>query len=482
MKNKTQCSSGPSGLHLLVTAFIIGSFATWAPAQFVDAIQVTGDSANRIDILFFGDGYRSNQQNKFNNDAADMVEYMFEPAAAGFAGERYADPLPRYKNFFNVIRILKPSVQSGVTTPLQWRNTSLGANFGTPANTGITEMRNLGVDSPKANALLNGLLTSGAIDPDQVDLKMVVVNTPIRGGSGGYAGWSVYNSDDIDSLEISLHEIGHTFGGLTDEGTSDIYPAFYNGTEAELTMHNGTLPLPNGTSIFGGKWSHWSGYVDPDNRIGAIHWFDGNHYHQSGIYRPSTNSKMKWSYGAGAYERVPFDAVGREAIVRQIYRVVDPLDSHTPAGALTNPGTLSVTPIDANVIRTAWYVNGQFKGSGTSLDTSGYAPGTYSVAAYSYDTWVNNMGVDDSWRDPDTNALRQNVFWNVTITGAVDLRQVYLDSHAAYVTAYYSYLDGLISYQALLEAHCQMNYDRVNWLFSLGAATQAQLDQASGCL
>lgn len=140
---------------LILAWIILPSLLSLACGQIiVDTIEANGASDNRIDILFFGDGYQAAEVTQFNDDVDEMIEYMFDPAAAGFGGERYADPFPRYKKFFNVIRIFEPSVQSGVTTPTDVRQTSLGANFGTPQTSPDGTIRNLAIDSVMGNNML----------------------------------------------------------------------------------------------------------------------------------------------------------------------------------------------------------------------------------------------------------------------------------------------------------------------------------------
>ena len=86
----------------------------------------------------------------------------------------------------------------------------------------------------------------------------------------------------------------------------------YSGSEP--SSHNIT------TDPTGSKWADWIGYDQPG--VGVIGAYEGAGYHETGLYRPSWDSKMR-SLGK------PFDAIAREQFIRRLYTYVDPIDSHT---------------------------------------------------------------------------------------------------------------------------------------------------------
>ena len=79
--------------------------------------------------------------------------------------------------------------------------------------------------------------------------------------------------------------------------------------------------------------------------------------------------------------------MSREQIAVGMYRYVKPIDSTVPAaGAVTNPGVLTVNVIDPAVINVDWTVDGTVKANGgTTFDTSTLAAGSHTISAKAYD-------------------------------------------------------------------------------------------------
>jgi hypothetical protein len=189
-----------------------------------------------------------------------------------------------------------------------------------------------------------------------------------------------------------VHEIGHSFAGLADEYAE---AATYAGPER---------PEPNVTiDPTGAKWAEWLGYDQPG--IGVIGAYEGGYYHDLGIWRPSMASKMNLL-------GQPFDAIAREAFVQHIYAEVRPLDAHTDNGAiLVDTDSLFVQPVDAEVIKVRWSVDGQVVLDGNAdrfdLSDAGYGAGTYSVTALAYD--------DTDWVRGNRDRLQESVTWTVQL-------------------------------------------------------------------
>ena len=79
------------------------------------------------------------------------------------------------------------------------------------------------------------------------------------------------------------------------------------------------------------KWYRWLSHS-------KVSTFEGANYSRYGIYRPTTNSKMR-SLGR------PFQVVNAEQLVRAIYLLVDPIDGASPPGTYTRADELFVTPM-----------------------------------------------------------------------------------------------------------------------------------------
>ena len=361
---------------------IVGLFMA-APVA-VQAIPITmvnnGPSANRVDIVFLGDGYTAADLNaSYVTHINTMLTHMFNEGQ---------DPYPRYANFFNVHRINVTSNEQGADIPLDniFRDTALDASY---YFDGVTE-RLLYIDETKSdNALAVGLrgASFGA------EVRLVTVNDTKYGGGGGF--YAVYAGASSSATEVALHELGHSFNGLADEYGGD--PNTYIGPEPSAI--NVTTD-PTGT-----KWAHWLGHSEPS--FGVIGAYEGAGYHDFGLFRPSVDSKMR------SLDR-PFDAISREKIVLDIYDWVDPLDSWLDNSAvLINPDHLAVDVIDPGVISVDWFVNGnQVGGAGDEtfrLRDFGFGPGSYEVTARAFDT-------NPDWVRINLEQLEQSITWDVIQT------------------------------------------------------------------
>jgi hypothetical protein len=292
-----------------LAALALALSAPFAPA-YVTMVN-NGPSANRVDVVFLGDGYLASDLNTtYVNNINSMSSYLFSQA-----------PFERYSHFFNIHRIDVVSNERGADVPPLgiYHDTALDASY---YYDGVTD-RLLYINEYKANAALaTGLAGAGFL----AEMKLVTVNDSRYGGGGG--NYAVYAGGNSSATEIATHELGHSFAGLADEYQ------YNNGT-----IYSGPEPYQPDvtTDPTGAKWAAWLGYVDPDNpSMGSIGAYEGGMYADYGIYRPSQSSKMR-TLGK------PFDAVGREQIILNIYKYVRPMDSHAPnASQLVDPSGLWV--------------------------------------------------------------------------------------------------------------------------------------------
>lgn len=361
-----------------------------SPAQGAwNTLVDSGPSSNRIDIVILGDGYTT-----ADHAAGTFEDHVYAYLDHMFADSLNSEPFYRYRNFFNVHTVEVVSAQSGADIPTEnvSVNTALDASYG---NT-VALDRALTINNNKANQVRNAALVGA---PFAAEMQLVTVNSDRYGGTGGQ--WGVFAGGHPDAPEVALHEIGHSFSGLADEydyGGSTHY------TGREPSEVNVT------TDPTGAKWSHWLGYDQPG--IGVIGAYEGGRYSETGIYRPSFNSKMR-ALG------VPFDVVSREKIVLDIYGRVDPLDgwldNSTP---LVDPGMLWVDLVDAGVINVQWFVDGNLvpgaEGAEFRLRDFGFGQGAYDVVARSYDP--TGFTPVDGWVRRNHFQLEQYVAWSVTVT------------------------------------------------------------------
>ena len=349
-------------------------------AAAVVTVLNNGPAANRVNIVFLGDGYTAGQiESTYVTHINAMLNHMFNQ------GE---DPFVRYQKFFNAYRVNVVSNESGADVPPLgiYRDTALDASYYWD---GSTE-RLLYVNESKANTALSNALAGTGIT---AGMKLVTVNDTRYGGGGG--SYAVYAGGHPSAPEVALHELGHSFSNLADE-------YYYTGA----TYTGGEPGEVNVTKYSTGeKWTRWLGYTDLAHPgIGAVGAYQGARYCEYGLYRPTVTSKM---YALGQ----PFNAVCREKIILDIFARVDPLDAYlNNSSTLVDPGSLWVDTVDPNVIKLEWKVNGQVVSGaiGETFSLASYGPGTYTVTARAYD--------DTAWVRINTNLLQQSVTWSVLIS------------------------------------------------------------------
>jgi hypothetical protein len=383
---------------LALVAALIG--IAGAPAASYGAITTlidNGPSSNRVDIVFLGDGYTQPNIDAgvYNAHIQSYVDYMFTSPTY------LNDPFDRYASFFNVHKVDVVSAQSGADKPSQgvFVDTALDATY---ESSGVDRL--LTVSNSKANTARNQALAGTGVT---ADMQYVVVNDTKYGGAGG--SWAVFAGGNGSAREIALHEVGHSFSRLADEYSDFTTP--YVGEEP--TEVNATK------SPTGAKWSRWAGFDDPrgsDLDIGA---FVGAKRYPTGLYRPSSNSKMR-SLGQ------PFDAVSREKIVLDIYSRVNPLDGWLANSTPVIDQPLWVDLIDATVQGVQWFVDGTLAPEATeaTFDASlyGFGPGEYTVQARVFDRVLDHMG-DGGLLDlvrMNLSELEQSITWTLNLSPSLE--------------------------------------------------------------
>lgn len=381
-------SSRFTALLLSIGALALSLSPRPAVGQSLQTLIDSGPSANRVDLVFFGDGYTQSDL-----DAGQYATHIDSYLQYLFSDNLLTDPFHRYRNYFNVHAINVVSNQSGADDPSNgvYVDTALDASY---AWNGGAE-RILYTDTTKANAIRDEVLADTDIT---ADIRMVTVNSAKYGGGGG--AMAVFAGGNPSANDLALHEMGHAFARLADEydvGGPTVY-ASHEPFEPNVT-----------TDPTGAKWSQWIGYDQPG--IGTIDVYEGGRYSEQGIYRPSLDSKMRTL-------DQPFNAVSREEIILRIYDQVDPLDSWTSNDTpITNPEKLFVRRLDPQTIDIQWFVDDALiatESESLNLVGLGYGAGEYNVTARAYDP----TGFDpvEGWVRRDRDKLEQFIDWTVVIT------------------------------------------------------------------
>ena len=189
------------------------------PSVIVIKSQDSGNPHVKADVAIIGEGYTAKEEEKFRADLMRFTEIFFKQ-----------DPCKSLRDNFNVVGVLKPSIESGVDEPRHgsFKHTSVSATFNS-----MGSERYLLTEDNKA------LRDIAAHAP--YDALYIMVNHYRYGGGGIYNFYCTYTADNQWSEYLMVHEFGHSFFGLADEyytssvAYSDFYPAGYEPAEPNIT-------------------------------------------------------------------------------------------------------------------------------------------------------------------------------------------------------------------------------------------------------
>lgn len=344
----------------------------------MSGLRSRGVGDNRVDLVIVGDGYTVDDMPQYHLDAANISEDFF----------RY-EPFTTYRPYFRITVVEVVSNESGVDNdPTQgiFRDTAMDMRFWCNG----TE-RLLCVNVTKAwNYALGGA--------DDVDQILAVANSSKYGGAGySSSNLGTVSGQNAASVEVAIHEMGHSLGNLADEYTYG-GPSAYNGSEpstANLSIYQADQMLSQER-----KWHEWLG-ASVSGFDGLTWTYEGGGYSQTGIYRPSNNSMMR------SLNR-PFNLPSAEQLIKEIYREVSPIDAAPVDGSEFGPGdVITVTPMqpgEGHSLTVLWYLDGGLLavGSGEStVDVSGLGLSggehTLEVVVVDETPWVIDEAIRDAY-------------------------------------------------------------------------------------
>jgi hypothetical protein len=175
-------------------------------SRFVDRSEVSprgsvmrfvkgGKPANKVDLLFLGEGYTKEEREKFRADAERLL-------AVFFATEPYASRM----DDFNVWGIHVPSAESGISNPRQgvWRDAPFGCSFNAfDSDRYVLTYANRAIRETAAQV--------------PYDAMVMLFNDRKYGGGGIFNLYSTCAADSSEAAYLLVHEFGHSFAGLGDE-------------------------------------------------------------------------------------------------------------------------------------------------------------------------------------------------------------------------------------------------------------------------
>ena len=342
-----------------------GTSVPWA----VTTIINNGPTANRIDLVMLGDGYTIAELDEY----ADHVENVLE---AFFVEE----PLGAYATYFNVHRVEVISAESGVDEP----------DYGIYRDTAL-DMRYYCNGIPRLLCINVSKAGSAAHCAPDADQALALANSTRYGGAGyPWANLGTLAGNNYYSVEIALHEFGHSFANLADEYDygGDLYYTGPEPAEANVSIYDANAQMMQQR-----KWYRWINHPHVDT-------FEGAYYHRFDIYRPTWNSKMR------SLNR-PFQEVNVEQFVILLYQTVSPIDdvSPDPEEPLNRCSAFVVDPLEPtdHALDIQWSLDGVvLPGAADPTfmpDYSALLPGTHQVAVRVVDntTRVRDQTARSTW-------------------------------------------------------------------------------------
>ena len=224
-------------------------------------LQEKGAPAEKVDLLFLGEGYTADQLKLFEADARRFTEALFT-----------FPPFSNHRDDFNVRAVCAPSVHEGCDVSGEgiFKNTVLNTGFYT-----------FGVERYLTTRDMRSIRDLSANVP--CDAVFILVNEERYGGGGIYNLYAIGTAHNRLTPQVFVHELGHSFAGLADE--------YYTSTVAYEDFHklNYEPWEPNITTLidFGSKWK---AMVDREEGVGT---YEGAAYVAKGIYRPAEHCMMK---------------------------------------------------------------------------------------------------------------------------------------------------------------------------------------------
>jgi hypothetical protein len=367
-----------SGFYALCLLLFGPGQAAFAEATF-HQLRDNGPVEKRINIVYVSAYYSSNEQSGFLVDAGRCLREML-----------FKQPYLEYNKYFNGFAIAIPYERSDYDNP--------------PDDLSKTSHGSVVME---IDSLLQEFIP-------EYDIVVRITNDPES--SGGIAlGGIAYCTNSEYGPRIAVHEIGHSFGKLTDEYRKNTETPFYTqNMHIEVEGRNVTRQTKRDLI----PWRSWIEDITPlptpssSDYSTLVGLFEIGVYPEATWYRPKWRCAMLSSY----YD---FCEVCREQLVKAIYDVISPIDSFSPEQRTItiNPSesiSLNVVPMKpkSHELSIQWMVDGHPEANAASTsftvskDQMGY--GNHTIEAVVADpTYMV--------RDDPENLLSDSAKWDVLI-------------------------------------------------------------------
>ena len=203
------------------------------------ALEQNGDPADKVDLLFLGDGYTAAELDKCEKDVRRLAEGLFTYS-----------PFKERRKDFNLWAICSPSPDSGVSHPSrgEYRNTLFGSQFDVFG----TERYALSFDD-------RAIRSVASFAP--YDVMAIVMNSKEYGNGGIFGLYATVSIDFPAAVRVFVHEFGHHIADLGDE-------YYFNASVAYAPTTTVVEPWePNITALLDPQNLKWKSLVLPGTPI-----------------------------------------------------------------------------------------------------------------------------------------------------------------------------------------------------------------------
>ncbi|CAG9993074.1 unnamed protein product [Clonostachys byssicola] len=192
-----------------------------APPLEIRPLIISGPSRNRVDLIFFGDGYTTAEKDKFFDDALFLATNLTD-------GQTFSDVLP----LVNWWAGFSASAESGIGVGGRPKDTVYGLYRDG------TELRGVYYQKPE-------VARAACQSTDACDYPILLGNDPYYGGLGGT--FTVTTSSPANGPAVLRHELGHSIIGVGEE---------YDGGQVYRGVNSARTPQTV-------PWTHW--YSNPSS-------------------------------------------------------------------------------------------------------------------------------------------------------------------------------------------------------------------------
>jgi len=340
-------------------------------------------SGEGVHLVVLGDGYRADEQKQFRLDVEALIKEMQSDIG-----------MLTHFSAWNIHMVETPSVDSGIDDDMSMdiRDTVF----------------NTGYFCQQVERLICGdrprIYEVAIAEYANFDQIVVLVNDAAYGGSGGVDVTIASTS----SMEVALHEMGHSIAGLADEYVDNYIPGaniptFVEGRFANVSASDDPAVVP---------WKHWFSNTDSQaaptgpTEVGV---FEGAYYRANGFYRSSLDSLMR------SYDGV-LGPVNAEQWALSVYSMAYPVLDISPVNQLIDIVVgdnveFSVVPLfDSTIQSVEWRLDSQLLAhTGTKRPTV-----SLSLPPGRFDLTLKVRDISGLIRKPEPH---DGVFnWNWTIT------------------------------------------------------------------